>query len=363
MKWRDFCEKKRVVHLFPKVLDWDDSAGKEAFDNAKARYWVQINNLPSKIPLLDPDMYVQEVDYDADIDPLLLEDLYNSPPPSPETPDLSSTKISEIMPTGWDVVDPPINTIPKYIFIKPSTADDIVDSSAPTIPTGCGDGGKIDITAESITIIPIGWGDEEKVEPINAQDFQGRQLNASTLNNTDKNGENMLGNTKNNRPSFELVPDWENRFCCQMKWRDFYEKKRVVHLLPKVLDWDDSVGKEAFDSAKARYWVQINNLPSKIPLIDLDIYVQEVDYDADIDPLLLENLYNSPPPSPETPDLSSIKISEITPTGWDVVDPPINTIPKYIFIKQSTADYIVDSSAPTIPTGCGDGGKIDITAE
>ncbi|KAH0460253.1 hypothetical protein IEQ34_010916 [Dendrobium chrysotoxum] len=148
-----------------------------------------------------------------------------------------------------------------------------------------------------------------------------------------------------------------------MKWRDFCEKKRVVHLLPKVLDWDDSVGKEAFDSAKARYWVQINNLPFKIPLLDLDIYVQEVDYDADIDPLLLENLYNSPPPSPETLDLSSIKISKITPTGWDVVDPPINTIPKNILIKPSTADDIVDSSAPTIPRGCGDGGKIDITAE
>ncbi|KAH0471064.1 hypothetical protein IEQ34_000787 [Dendrobium chrysotoxum] len=212
MKWRDFCEKKRVVHLFPKVLDWDDTAGKEAFDNAKARYWAQINNLPSEIPLPDPDMFVQEVDYDADIDPLLLEDLYKSPPPPPETPDLSSIKISEITPTGWDVVDPPISNIPKYIFIKPSTADDIVDSSAPTIPTGCGDGDKIDITAESITIIPTGWGDEENVEPINAQDLQGRQLNASTLNNTDKNVENMLGNNQNQSTGWQQDKRNDNMF-------------------------------------------------------------------------------------------------------------------------------------------------------
>ncbi|XP_020701073.1 uncharacterized protein LOC110113006 isoform X2 [Dendrobium catenatum] len=182
MKWRDFCEKKRVVHLFPKVLDWDDAAGKEAFDNAKARYWAQINNLPSEIPSPDPDMYVQEVDYDAYIDPSLLEDLYELPPPPPETPDPSSIKISEIIPTGWDVEDPPINNIPKYIFIKPSTADDIVDNSAPTIPTGCADGDKIDITAASITIIPTGWGDEENVEPNNAGN---------------KNVENVLGNTEN----------------------------------------------------------------------------------------------------------------------------------------------------------------------
>ncbi|KAH0459896.1 hypothetical protein IEQ34_010559 [Dendrobium chrysotoxum] len=157
-----------------------------------------------------PSTMLKLVDYDADIDPLLLEDLYNSPPPSPETSDLSSIKISEITPTGWDVVDPPISTIPKYIFMKLSTANDIVDNSAPIIPTGCGDGGKIDIIAESITIIPKGWGDEEKVEPINAQDLQGRQLNASTLNNTDNNVENMLGNTKNNSTGKKIKKNKRN---------------------------------------------------------------------------------------------------------------------------------------------------------
>ncbi|KAL0929011.1 hypothetical protein M5K25_000950 [Dendrobium thyrsiflorum] len=202
MKWRDFCEKKRVVHLFPKVLDWDDTAGKEAFDNAKARYWAQINNLPSEIPSPDPDMYVQEVDYDAYIDPSLLQDLNKPPPPPPQTPDLSSIKISEITPTGWDVVDPPISNIPKYIVIKPSRADDIVDSSAPAIPTA----------ADSITIIPTGWGDEENIEPISPQDLQGRQVNASTLNKTDKNVENKLGIAENHSNGWQQDKKNDNMF-------------------------------------------------------------------------------------------------------------------------------------------------------
>jgi hypothetical protein len=32
------------------IIGWDDSAGEEAFDNAKARFWAQINGLQPEPP-------------------------------------------------------------------------------------------------------------------------------------------------------------------------------------------------------------------------------------------------------------------------------------------------------------------------
>ncbi|XP_021609679.1 bifunctional endo-1,4-beta-xylanase XylA [Manihot esculenta] len=57
------------------VLNWDDSAGEEAFQNAKKRFWAEINGLTSEISLPDPDKYVDNIDWNPDIDPELITDL------------------------------------------------------------------------------------------------------------------------------------------------------------------------------------------------------------------------------------------------------------------------------------------------
>jgi hypothetical protein len=33
---------KKILALYKDIISWDDSAGKEAFDNAKAHFWAQI---------------------------------------------------------------------------------------------------------------------------------------------------------------------------------------------------------------------------------------------------------------------------------------------------------------------------------
>jgi len=63
------------MHLFDNVVNWDDSAGKEAFANAKMRYWADINCIRCNISLPDPDIYIDDVDWNATVDPELILDL------------------------------------------------------------------------------------------------------------------------------------------------------------------------------------------------------------------------------------------------------------------------------------------------
>lgn len=43
------------------VERWDDSAAKEAYENAQRRYRGNCNDLPSKIPLSSPDAYISYI--------------------------------------------------------------------------------------------------------------------------------------------------------------------------------------------------------------------------------------------------------------------------------------------------------------
>lgn len=65
MAWEKICEAKKRLTIYEKVANWDDSAGEDAFKNAKTRYWATINGLPCHIPLPDPDAYIDVVDHDA----------------------------------------------------------------------------------------------------------------------------------------------------------------------------------------------------------------------------------------------------------------------------------------------------------
>lgn len=67
------------MYLYDNVVHWNDSAGEEAFYNAKNRFWAQINGLPCDISLPDPNTYIDEIDWNANIDPELLLDLEREP--------------------------------------------------------------------------------------------------------------------------------------------------------------------------------------------------------------------------------------------------------------------------------------------
>ncbi|KAM7271984.1 hypothetical protein ACFE04_031198 [Oxalis oulophora] len=111
MSWDQLLEGQRFVYLYDNILQWNDCAAKEAFNNAKNRFWSEVNGFPCNIPPPDPDKYIDKIDWDSEIDPELLLDLEKDP----EIPD-ETKKSKEVVviieesilnpaftysPTGW----------------------------------------------------------------------------------------------------------------------------------------------------------------------------------------------------------------------------------------------------------------------
>eukprot|EP01018_Ginkgo_biloba_P038910 Gb_19719 [translate_table: standard] len=65
IQWKDLCEAKLYTPIYEDILNWKDSAGEEAFSNAKQRYWAQYNGINCEIALPNPDLYIDEIDWDS----------------------------------------------------------------------------------------------------------------------------------------------------------------------------------------------------------------------------------------------------------------------------------------------------------
>ncbi|KAL0316776.1 UNVERIFIED_CONTAM: hypothetical protein Sradi_5555800 [Sesamum radiatum] len=75
MDWETLVQMKKFTHLYSNVMEWNDSAGEEAFRNAKERYWAEINGHSCDISLPDPDLYIDKINWDSENDPEPLQDL------------------------------------------------------------------------------------------------------------------------------------------------------------------------------------------------------------------------------------------------------------------------------------------------
>nr|XP_017251774.1 PREDICTED: uncharacterized protein LOC108222367 [Daucus carota subsp. sativus] len=67
------AQKYRFCH--ENVLNWDDSGAKDALFVAHERFCSMINSLPCEHPLPDPDMYIDNIDWNPEIDPGLISEL------------------------------------------------------------------------------------------------------------------------------------------------------------------------------------------------------------------------------------------------------------------------------------------------
>lgn len=101
-------------------------------------------------------------------------------------------------------------------------------------------------------------------------------------------------NRKSHLASWQpTVPNWEKKFCTSIgsvSWKKLLETKSSMYLYDNVVKWNDSAGEEAFHNAKNRYWAKINNLPCGISPPDPDIYIDEIDWNSEVDPELLRGL-------------------------------------------------------------------------
>jgi len=168
--WKKLCETKKLMYMYPTIVEWNDSEGEEAFQNAKARYWAEINHLPCPVALPDPDMYIDNVDYNAALDPEMVEDLYKQPPPLQDEGDKGIV---------WDSFQFTTETVPVTGW------GDEEDEEPPIYAT------------ESIQIQPSGWGDEEKVTAIYTTD-QSIQIQPTGWGGTEKHTDGI--NHKDSEP-------------------------------------------------------------------------------------------------------------------------------------------------------------------
>ncbi|KAF8395770.1 hypothetical protein HHK36_019721 [Tetracentron sinense] len=133
------------------------------------------------------------------------------------------------------------------------------------------------------------------------------------------------------------VPSWEKIFCFlvgSITWQKLLETKRTMLYHENVVQWNDSAGEEAFHDAKTRFWAEINGLPYDVSLPDPDLYIDEVDWNSEIDPELLMGLdKKSVIPDEEKKELLGDLLlywnQPVVCTGWgDAEEDPIRTIEK-----------------------------------
>ncbi|KAL2559678.1 uncharacterized protein Fot_04417 [Forsythia ovata] len=79
LDWETFLNMKKFIHLYNNVIEWNDSAGEEAFHDAKKRFWAKTQGLPCDVSLPDPDLYIDEINWHLEIDPELLLELECKP--------------------------------------------------------------------------------------------------------------------------------------------------------------------------------------------------------------------------------------------------------------------------------------------
>lgn len=135
------------------------------------------------------------------------------------------------------------------------------------------------------------------------------------------------------------VPSWEKKFCLcvgSIPWPKLLETKRYIYLYDSILKWNDSAGEEAFNNAKNRYRAKIHGLPCDISLPDPDIYIDDVDWDAKVDPELVLDLEREPQPSDDSnPGERVVILSDallfdpsLSCTGWGDADENFQKVAK-----------------------------------
>lgn len=104
------------MYCHSNVLNWNDSAAEEAFQNAKKRYWAKLNSLPCDISLPDPDTYVDQVDWNPCIDPELIKEIDGAffALPDEEQENVIKNKRTKTSVSGenpWEYTDKPLSRV------------------------------------------------------------------------------------------------------------------------------------------------------------------------------------------------------------------------------------------------------------
>ncbi|KAI9159836.1 hypothetical protein LWI28_002378 [Acer negundo] len=188
ISWTNFLEGKKYMHIFENVVNWNDSAGEEAFNNAKSRYWAKVNGFPCDIPLPDPDIYINEVDWNSGVDPEWSLDLEQVPDSSEEAGHEDENGLNSLL-------------LMNQTFTCAGWGDEAEFPKAPSFePTGWGDEADF---PKAPSIERAGWGEEANFQKDAGNDANNWGKNCAP-NNGDANSweQNLI-------PGNEDANSWE----------------------------------------------------------------------------------------------------------------------------------------------------------
>nr|XP_043636893.1 uncharacterized protein LOC122607888 [Erigeron canadensis] len=79
LSWDHFLEARKFTHIYPEILSWDDTAGERAFRIAKDRFYAKFYGHPCDVEQQNPDLYIDEIDWNAEVDYNLMLDFDAEP--------------------------------------------------------------------------------------------------------------------------------------------------------------------------------------------------------------------------------------------------------------------------------------------
>nr|GMD61748.1 glucan endo-1,3-beta-glucosidase, acidic isoform gi9 [Ipomoea batatas] len=109
--WDKFAQAKKYVHLYDKIMRWDDKEAQESFDRSKTLFYAKKFNILNLLEIStppDPDLYIAEIDWDdSKIDDCDLSDALGLLAIDDREEEMEEREkiitIEDIKPTGWDV--------------------------------------------------------------------------------------------------------------------------------------------------------------------------------------------------------------------------------------------------------------------
>ncbi|KAL8257366.1 hypothetical protein R6Q59_029407 [Mikania micrantha] len=144
LSWKKFLKTKEFTHLYDNIIKWDDSAAEAAFKIAKHQFYAKFHDLPSDAEPHNPDLYIDTIDWNTQVDHRLMQDL-ESEFINPDAADLHDPVVifgdvlpdpyKNFSPYGWGDGDDMIREDPNGI-----NWDDYIDHGR-IIWDDCGVGG------------------------------------------------------------------------------------------------------------------------------------------------------------------------------------------------------------------------------
>ncbi|KAL2923454.1 Glutamate receptor ionotropic kainate 3 [Bienertia sinuspersici] len=124
VSWKRLLDTQKYMHQDEKVMQWNDSAVEEAFWNAKKRFWAKTLGQPCDVKLPDPDIFIDKIDWDSNVDPMLMLDLDNRDPDIPTDTDKKHSGVVVGIPViPEQYIDTPTGWGDDEQFEKPERCD------------------------------------------------------------------------------------------------------------------------------------------------------------------------------------------------------------------------------------------------